>query len=119
MLKLVLLIQLISLATVALLIRKQSKESKIMNQRLVDELEENTSVVSSAVALLNSLAQEIRDNAEDEDAINAIADRLDANTNALAQAVAANTPAEEDDTTGEDSQTGEDTQAGGDETTAA
>jgi hypothetical protein len=63
--------------------------------RLTNEVSENTSAVQSAIALLGNLAQEIRDNAADPEALNALADQLDADGTALAVAVAENTPAAE------------------------
>lgn len=62
--------------------------------RITSEVQENTDVIGSAVTLLGSLAQQLRDNATDEAAINDLADSLDASSNELAAAVAANTPAE-------------------------
>lgn len=60
---------------------------------LATEVEENGDAIDSAVSLLGTLAQEIRDNATDPAALAALADELDAQTNALAAAVVANTPA--------------------------
>lgn len=62
------------------------------------EITENGDVVDSAVTLLTSLSQQLRDAlaADDPAALQALADELDANTTALAEAVAANTtPTEE------------------------
>jgi ABC-type transporter Mla subunit MlaD len=61
--------------------------------RLTTEVSENTSVTQSAITLLGNLADLIRQNATDEAALNDLADSLDANSNALAAAVEANTPA--------------------------
>ncbi len=58
---------------------------------LTAKVEAQTTVIDSAATLLATLANEIRDNAGDEDALNALADRLDANTTELANAVEANT----------------------------
>jgi predicted phage tail protein len=58
------------------------------------EISENGDVVNSAVTLLQNLSQLVREAAGDPAAIQALADQLDAQTQALAQAVAANTPAE-------------------------
>lgn len=57
------------------------------------EITENGDAIASAVALLGNLSQQIRDAGNDPAAIQALADQLDANTQALAQAVVANTPA--------------------------
>jgi len=61
--------------------------------RLTTEVSEATTVQQSAITLLNSLAQQIRDNANDPAKLNALADELDGSSNALAAAVEANTPA--------------------------
>lgn len=59
------------------------------------KVDAETTVVQSAVTLLSSLAQSLKDAiaANDPAAIQAIADELDTNTASLAAAVAANTPA--------------------------
>jgi hypothetical protein len=60
--------------------------------RLTSEVAESTTVMASAVTLINGLAQQLRDAANDPAAITALADTLDTNANALAAAVSANTP---------------------------
>lgn len=60
--------------------------------RITDEVTQMSSAVDSAIALLAELAQIIRDNATDPDALNALADELDNKGTALADAVVANTP---------------------------
>ncbi len=60
--------------------------------RLTTEVAENTTVIQSAITLINGLAQQIRDLSTDPAALNALADTLDAQSNALAEAVTANTP---------------------------
>lgn len=60
---------------------------------LAGEIAENTDAVNSASALLTQLSNELRANATDPAAIQALADQLDANNQALSDAVAANTPA--------------------------
>ena len=62
--------------------------------RLEAEVTENSSVIDSAVTLLEGLATQLRQFADDPAKINALADSLDSQSNRLAQAVAANTPAE-------------------------
>lgn len=52
-----------------------------------------TSVDDSLVTLVTNLAQTIRDNATDSAALNALADKLDAEKQKVADAVTANTPA--------------------------
>ena len=61
-------------------------------ERVQSEVTEISGTVDSAVALLEKLAQLIRDNAGDPAALNKIADDLDAKGNALAAAVVANDP---------------------------
>lgn len=61
--------------------------------RITTEVEENGSVIDSAVVLLGSLSQQIRDLSTDPAALEALADSLDANSTRLAEAVVANTPA--------------------------
>lgn len=60
--------------------------------RLTTEVQEMAGVVDSAVALINGLAQQIRDLATDPAALNALADSLDSKAGELAAAVAANSP---------------------------
>ena len=62
---------------------------------LTDAVNAQSTVVDSAVTLLQSLAQQIRDNVDNSDALNALADEIEANTSELADAVSANTPAEQ------------------------
>lgn len=61
--------------------------------RLTAAVERDKTVNDSAVTLLGTLSQAIRDAAGDPDAINAIADQLDQSQQALADAIEANTPA--------------------------
>jgi hypothetical protein len=58
--------------------------------KLEAELSENSSAIDSAVALITAVAQEIRDAAGDQARINDIADKLDAQSQRLAEAVVAN-----------------------------
>jgi hypothetical protein len=55
---------------------------------LTTEVSENGDVIASAVSVLGSLAQQIRDLSTDPAALQALADTLDQNTNALATAIA-------------------------------
>lgn len=55
-------------------------------------VERDTTVTQSAITLLSGLAQQIKDAGTDPVALAAITQNLDANTNALAIAVSANTP---------------------------
>jgi hypothetical protein len=61
--------------------------------RLNASVARNSSVDDSAIALIEGLAQAIRDNVPDPTALNKIADDLDANSDKLAASVTANTPA--------------------------
>lgn len=61
---------------------------------LTKEVEETTSVVESAIKLIGDMAQRIRDAGTDPAKLNALAASLDANQQKLAEAIAANTPAE-------------------------
>lgn len=60
--------------------------------RLKQEVAENNTLTGSVITLLENLSQQIRDNAEDPAALNALANDLDAQNAALAAAVEANTP---------------------------
>ncbi len=60
--------------------------------RLTAEVEESRTVQDSAIALLVNLSDMLRAAAGDPAEVNALADQLDAQTNALAAAVTANTP---------------------------
>jgi hypothetical protein len=76
-------------------IRSQTEEMENMTQALDDlraKVEANSSVIDSAVTLINTLAEEIRNNIDDSDALEELASGLDAKSQALAAAVAANTP---------------------------
>jgi hypothetical protein len=59
------------------------------------EVAQNTDAVQSAITLMNSLSQQLKDAVASNDpaAVQAVIDQLDANTNELAASVAANTPA--------------------------
>lgn len=61
--------------------------------RLAQEVSENNDAIDSAVTLLTDLSQRIRDLEPTAEAINALADELDANTGRLSAAILDNTPA--------------------------
>jgi signal transduction histidine kinase len=61
--------------------------------RIEAEIAENNSVIQSVVTLLQNVANAIRDAAADQAKVVSLADQLDTQTNALADAVAASTPA--------------------------
>lgn len=56
------------------------------------EIAENKDAVESTKALLTTLAQQIRDNATDQDALESLAAQLDSQNAELAAAVTENTP---------------------------
>lgn len=75
-------------------------------QELSDAVEQQTTVVDSVVTLITQMATQIRDAADDPAEIRRLADRLEKNNEALAQAAVTNTDSEE----------GEDTTGGGEDT---
>lgn len=72
---------------------KGSRNMSIAFDKLKEEVEQNKTVVASAILLITTLAEKIRESAADEAAMLALADELDAKTNELAGAVEANTEA--------------------------
>lgn len=82
-----------TIAELKTFITREFKKMSAALDRLTTEVNENTAVIDSAVTLINGLAQQIRDAVDDPAKLNALADELDAKSNALAAAVAANTPA--------------------------
>jgi len=82
-------------AGLELLAQVQTEGAAIMTDlsALTDEVSQNGDAVASAVTLLGSLSQQIRELSTDPAALQALADQLDANTQQLADAVVANTPA--------------------------
>lgn len=64
-------------------------------QKLETEVTENGSAIDSAVTLLGNLSAQIRATAGNREKALALADTLDQNSNRLAAAVTANTPAEQ------------------------
>ena len=59
---------------------------------LKEKVEANGEVSQSAVTLIQGLAQQIRDAADDPAELEALANQLDAQSKSLGEAVAANTP---------------------------
>lgn len=76
-------------------LKRSFKTMSAALDRIRAEVEESRAVSQSAIALLNGLSAQIRDLKDDPAALEALADALDADTNALAAAVTANTPAAE------------------------
>lgn len=78
------------------LIINNHKQTKIMTDLSVitQEVQENASVMQSAITLLQALKTKLDEAGTDPVALKALSDSLDQNTNALAQAITANTPAE-------------------------
>jgi hypothetical protein len=64
-------------------------------ERVTQEVEETKTAVESITTLLGKLAQMIRDSVGNAAALNKLADDLDAQQVKIADAVVANTPAEE------------------------
>lgn len=76
--------------------RKQTKDGKAIMADLSNitaKVAANGSVIGSAVALIEQIAEALRNAGSDQGAIDALAADLDAQAAALAAAVAANTPA--------------------------
>lgn len=65
--------------------------------RLTNEIQELTTVVEGATKLISELSQRIKNAGTDEAKLNELTNQLDAQANALAAAVAANTPAEDEE----------------------
>ena len=61
--------------------------------KITAEVTETKGIIQSAVTLIEGLAQQIRDLKDDPAALDALADSLDTDSKALADAVAANSPA--------------------------
>lgn len=81
------------------ILRSIEKKVSDMTTALEDlqrEVEEATAVSQSAVTLIGGLAQQIRDLKDDPAKLEELANKLDASSNALAAAVAANTVAEDE-----------------------
>ena len=71
------------------------KELQMVSQQLADlqrEVAETRSITQSAITLLEGLSAQIRENADDADAMRQLADELDQNQQTLAASIAANTP---------------------------
>lgn len=60
--------------------------------RLEQEVSQNSDVIASVVTLLTNIADAIRDAAANQQKVEALATKLDTQTQALADAVAASTP---------------------------
>ena len=73
-------------------IRKMAGEVQQELNRLGEQVARNTTVTGSATELLGRLAEMIRENADNPEEVRALADQLTSTTDALAAAVAANTP---------------------------
>jgi predicted RNA-binding Zn ribbon-like protein len=72
-------------------------------ENLQREVQENNDVMQSAIALINGLKTKLDEAIAggDMSQVQALSDQLDQNSNALAQAVAANTPSETGGQTGD------------------
>lgn len=78
--------------TLKLLLKRIDEMALDMN-RMANDVQSNSDAIDSAITLLDQLAEEIRANAGDAAAMNDLADKLEANSGRLGEAVAANTPA--------------------------
>lgn len=76
----------------AIIVREGMKKMSAELDTLTQEVSENTTVVQSAITLIGSLATKIEELKNDPVALQALADQLNVNEQALAAAVAANTP---------------------------
>ena len=72
---------------------KVSRMTKAIDD-LTAQVHQATTVAAGAVALITGLAAKLRDNADDPDAIEALASQLEQSTAALSTAVVANTDAQ-------------------------
>jgi uncharacterized phosphosugar-binding protein len=70
-----------------------ANSTQVVIDRAIAAISSNTSVVSSAIALMDALTALVRDNLEDPTALSAALDTFEAEKQALADAVARNTPA--------------------------
>ena len=83
-----------SLASLAILLLINKKQNKVMTDLTVlqDEVRENKEVIDSAITLLKGLKERLDQAGTDPAKLKELSDSLDASTNALARAVAENTP---------------------------
>ncbi len=74
-------------------ILERLKEIKKMLDQLTKDVANETSVMNSAVTLLNNLSAAIKTAGTDPIALKALTDTMEANATALSGAIVANTPA--------------------------
>jgi hypothetical protein len=74
-------------------ILKEMHTMAVNLDRLTTEVSENTTVIESAITLIDGLRQAIIDAGADPVKLGELADKLDSQSNRLAAAVADNTPA--------------------------
>jgi hypothetical protein len=77
------------------LVQAVTKEGALMSEatdNLTAAVQRETTVQSSAIALIQGLADQIKQASTDPAQVQALADQLNQNADALAQAVTANTP---------------------------
>jgi hypothetical protein len=86
---------LLGLAAILYVIHTRRKAMATAKENLTREVAENKTVMGSAATLLGNLKQRLDDAIASGDPadLQALSDELDTNSNALAAAVAANTPA--------------------------
>jgi hypothetical protein len=78
------------------MLRLQEKAMSQATDRLAAAVERETSVVSSVTTLISGLATQIKQTSADPQ-VQALADQINANSDTLASAVSANTPAQPGD----------------------
>lgn len=74
-------------------IEREAKDMSAQLDRIKAQVEKSTTVTQSAVALINGLAEQIRQLKDDPALLEQLASDLDAQSSSLAKAVQDNTPA--------------------------
>lgn len=87
-------------------IRQQEVQELATLADLKAKVEQEDTVIDSAVTLIQGLAQQVKDLTPDQAAIDALAADIDAKSQALADAITANTAGAADTTTGGSTDTG-------------
>lgn len=86
----------ITIILVSIIVLWRIEAMSVGLERIRAEIAENNEVVDSVLVLVSEMAEKIRDNSDDEAALNALADQLDASADKLAAAVASNTSADDE-----------------------
>ena len=86
---------LLSTAIILIAITWSTLKMSAALDRLTASVQAENTVIDSVLVLLSQLADEVRNtDPDDEDALNSLADGIDAKAEAIAAAVTANTPAQ-------------------------